>query len=108
MRGCGGGAGGGGGGARAGPAAGRVVRHSGPVPALAPFPVPGRSSLWTVSCCWGGWLVLLLRGCEACSAVGGALQSGAALIGVRLDVWSLPSGSSSQTVTGSRLGGFPV
>jgi hypothetical protein len=108
ARGCGGGAGGGGGGARAGPAAGRAVRRSGPAPALAPFPVPGRSSLWTASCCWGGWLVLLLRGCNACRAVGGGLQSGAALIGVRLDVGSLPPRSSSLTVTGCRLGGFPV
>ena len=73
--GCGGGAGGGGGGARAGPAAGRVARHSVPAPALAPFPVPGRSSLWTASCCWGGWLVLL-RGCYACSTVCDGLQSG--------------------------------
>ena len=94
--------------ARAGPAAGRVARRSGPAPALAPFPVPGRSSLWTASCCWGGWLVLLLRGCNACRAVGGGLQSGAALIGVRLDVGSLPPRSSSLTVTGCRLGGFPV
>jgi hypothetical protein len=60
ARGCGGGAGSGGGGARVGPAAGRAVRRSGPTQALAPFPVPGRSSLWTASCCWGGWLVLLL------------------------------------------------
>jgi hypothetical protein len=94
--------------ARAGPTAGPVALCSGPAPALAPFPVPGRSSLWTASCCWGGWLVLLLRGCDACRAVGGALQSGAALIGVRLDVGSLPPRSSSPTVTGGRLGGFPV
>jgi hypothetical protein len=106
--GCDGGAGGGGGGAWAGPAAGRVARCSGPAPALAPFPVPGRTSLWTVSCYWGGWLVLLLRGCDACRAVGGGLQSGAALIGVRLNVRSLPPRSSSPTVTGCRLGGFPV
>ena len=86
ARGCGGGAVVGGGGARAGPPAGRAARRSGPAPALAPFPVPGRSSLWTASCCWGGWLVLLLRGCNTCRAVGGGLQSGAALIGVRLDV----------------------
>ena len=108
VRGCGGGADGGGGGARSGPAAGRVARRSSPAPALAPFPVPGRSSLWTASCCWGGWLVLLLRGCDACRAVGGGLQSGAALIGIRLDVGSLPPRSSSLTVTGCRLGGFPV
>jgi hypothetical protein len=103
--GCGGGAGGGGGGARARPAAGRVARRNGPAP--APFPVPGCSSLWTVSCCWGGWLVLL-RGSGACRAVGGDLQSGAALICVRLDVGSLPPRSSSPTVSGCQLGGFPV
>jgi hypothetical protein len=90
------------------PTAGRVAWRRGPAPALAPFPVPGRSSLWTVSCCWGGWLVLLLRGCDVCSAVSGGLQSGAALIGVRLNVLSLPPCSSSPTVTGCRLGGFPV
>jgi hypothetical protein len=85
-----------------------VARRSSPAPALAPFPVQGHSSLWTLSCCWGGWLVLLLRGCDACRAVSGGLQSGAALIGVRLNVGSLPASSSSQTVTGCRLGGFPV
>ena len=71
--------------ARTGPAAGRVTLRSGPAPALAPFPVPGHSSLWTASCCWGGWLVLV-RGGDACRAVGGGLQSGAAFIDVRLDV----------------------
>jgi hypothetical protein len=105
--GCGCGAGVGGGGARARPAAGRVARRHGPAPALAPFPVPGRSSLWTVSCYWGWWLVLLWD-CDACRAVCGGLQSGAALIDVRLDVWSLPPRSSSQTVAGCLLGGFPV
>ena len=98
--------------ARSGPAACRVEMRSSPAQALAPFPVPGRSSLWTVSCCWEGWLMLLLRGCDACRAVSGGLQSGAALIGVRLDVRldvrSLPPRSSSLTVTGCRLGGFPV
>jgi hypothetical protein len=89
------GAGGGGGGARARPTAGRVARRNGPPQALAPFPVQGRSSMWTVSCCWGGWLVLL-RDCDECCAVGGGLQSGAALIDVRLDVGSLPPRSSSQ------------
>ncbi len=63
----------------------------------------GRSSLWTASCCWGGWLVLLLRGCNSCRTVGGGLQSGAALIGVRLDVGSLPPRSSSLTVTGCSI-----
>ncbi len=47
--------------------------------------------------------MLLLRGCNACLAVGGGLQSGAALIGVRLDVGSIPPRSSSLTVTGCRL-----
>jgi hypothetical protein len=118
--GCGGGAGGGGGGARARPAAGRVALRIGPALALAPFPLPGRSSLWTASFCWGGWLVLL-RGCDACRAVfcfwknnkrmiiiGGDLQSEAALIDVLLDVGSLPPSSSSPTVAGCRLGGFSV
>ena len=105
--GCGGGAGVGRGEARARPAAGRVARRSGPAPALVPFPVPGRSSLWTASCCWGGCLVLL-RGCDACRTVGGGLQSEAALIDVRLDVGSLPPRSSSPTVAGCWLGGFSV
>ncbi len=51
--------------------------------------------------------MLLLRGCNACGAVGGGLQSGAALIGVRLDVGFLPPRSSSLTVTGCRLVGCP-
>ena len=51
--------------------------------------------------------MLLLRGCDALCAVGGGLQSGAALIGVRLDVGSLLPRSSSLTVKGCRLGGFP-
>ncbi len=97
MWGGGGGAGCGGGGARSGPAAGRVARRSGPSQALTPL-----------SCCWGGWLVLLLRGCNACRTVCGGLQSGATLICVRLDIGSLPPRSSSLTVTGCRLGGFPV
>jgi hypothetical protein len=63
-----GGAGVGGGEAWARPAACRVARRGGPAPAMAAFPVPGRSSLWTVSCCWGGWLVLV-RGVVACCAV---------------------------------------
>ena len=55
----------------------------------------------------GGWLVLV-RGGGACRAVGGGLQSGAALIDVRLDVGPLPPRSSSPTVAGCRLGGFPA
>ncbi len=51
---------------------------------------------------------MLLRGCDACRAVCGGLQLGAALIDVLLDVWSLPPSSSSQTVAGCLLGEFPV
>jgi hypothetical protein len=55
---------------------------------------------------------VLVQDCDACRAVGGDLQSGAALIDVRLDVscyvGSLPPRSSSPTVAGCRLGGFPV
>ena len=51
---------------------------------------------------------MLVRGCAACRAVGGGLQSGAALIDVRLDVGPLPPRSPSPTVAGCRLGGFPV
>ena len=97
----------GGDGARAQPAACRVVQRSGPAPALAPLPVPGSSSLWTVSCCWGGWLVLL-RVCGTCRTVCVGLQSEAALIGVLLDVGPLPPRSSLMTVVGCRLGGFPT
>ena len=85
MWGFGGGAGGGGSGARARPAAGRVARRGGLATELAVFPVPGDSSLWTLSCCWREWLVLV-RVVDACRAVGGGLQSGATLIDVCLDV----------------------
>jgi hypothetical protein len=161
-----GGWGGGGGGSRARPAAGRVARRGGPAPALAPFPVPGRCSLFAllrVAChCWGltlgclraspggrpqavavyrgrpsvdarrllyvgfrqcgsfvevydvdcvlslgGWLVLVRAG-VACRAVCGCLRSGAALVDVRLDVVPLTPRSSSQTVAGCLLGGYPA
>jgi len=52
--------------------------------------------------------VLLMRVCDTCLAVSGDVQSGSALINVRLDVGSLPPRSSSLIVTGCRLGGFPV
>ena len=39
--------------------------------------------------------------------VGGGLRAGDALVDVRLDVVPLPSRSSSPTVTGCRLGGYP-
>jgi hypothetical protein len=51
---------------------------------------------------------VLVRGGDACHAVGGGLQSGAALIDVRLDVGPLPPRSPSPTVAGCQLGGFPV
>ncbi len=72
---------------------------------------------WPPSPCRGATVdcVLLLggvagvvRGCDACRAVGGGLQSEAALIDVRLDVGSLPPCSFSPTVAGCRLGGFSV
>ena len=40
--------------------------------------------------------------------VGGGLRLGVALVNVCLDVVPLPSRSSSQTVSGCQLGGFPV
>jgi hypothetical protein len=49
-----------------------------------------------------------VRGGGACRAVGGGLRSGAALADVRLDVVPLPPRSSSPTVEGCRLGGFPA
>jgi hypothetical protein len=51
----GGGTGDGGGWARAGPAACRVARRNSPARALAPFPVPGRSSLDCFLLLGGGW-----------------------------------------------------
>ncbi len=105
MWGCGGWAGGGGGGARAWPAAGRVARRNGPAPALATFPVQGCSSGLRP---FAGGVAGAMRVCDACRAVGGGLQSEAALIDVRLDVGSLPPRSSLPTVAGCRLGGFSV
>jgi hypothetical protein len=67
-----------GGGSRARPAADRVALRCGPASALAPFPVPGRSSLfYAVDCVLslGGWVVLVRDG-GACHAVGGVLRSG--------------------------------
>ena len=70
-------------------------------------PLPRAGTQLPVDCVLllGGWLVLLR---VACHVVGGGLQSGAALIGVRLDVSPLPSRSPSPTVAGCWLGGFPV
>jgi hypothetical protein len=69
----------------AGAGPGCVAMRGCSVPALAPFPVQGRSSMWTMSCCWGGWLVLV-RNVITCRVVSVGLQSGAALINVCLDV----------------------
>ena len=63
--------------------------------------------MWTVSCCWGGWLVLVRGGCS-CHTVNGCLLSGAALVSVRLDVGPLLPSSSLPTVAGCLLGGFPA
>jgi hypothetical protein len=41
-------------------------------------------------------------------AVGDCLRSGASLVDVRLDVVPLPTRSSSPTVVGCRLGGYPA
>jgi hypothetical protein len=54
-----------------------------------------------------GWVVLVRDGC-ACCAVGGGLRSGAALVDVRLEVVPLQPRSSSRTVAGCRLGGYPA
>ncbi len=78
---------------------GRSAAEAGPAADLAPdfvFLVAG-----------GGWLVMV-RVCDACHVVGGCLQLGASLIDVRLDIGPLPPRSSSPTVAGCLLGGFPV
>ena len=51
---------------------------------------------------------MLVLGYVVCLTVCGYLQSGAALIDVRVYVGPLPPRSSSQTVTGCLLGGFPA
>ena len=54
-----------------------------------------------------GWLELV-RGGGACREVGGGLCSGASLVDVSLDVVPLPPRSSSPTVAGCRLVGYPA
>jgi hypothetical protein len=49
-----------------------------------------------------------VRGGCVFRAVGGGLLLGFALVDVRLDVVPLPPRSSSPTVAGCQLGGFPV
>ncbi len=49
-----------------------------------------------------------MRGRVVFRAVGGGLRFGVALVDVNLDVVPLLPSSSSPTVAGCRLGGFPV
>jgi hypothetical protein len=55
-----------------------------------------------------GGCLSLVRGGGVFRAVGGGLRLGVALVDVRLDVVPLPPRSSSPTVAGCLLGGFPV
>jgi hypothetical protein len=81
-------------------------------------PVPGaarcqpRGDAWR-SCVsdgplpWDGWSWCETKTYAVLSVVA-CIRSGAALVNVRLDVVPLPSSSSSQTVTGCWLGGYPA
>ena len=51
--------------------------------------------------------LVLVRGGGTCRAVGGGMRSRAALVDVCLDVVPLPPSSSSPTVAGCWLGGYP-
>jgi hypothetical protein len=51
--------------------------------------------------------LVLVRVGGVCRAVSGGLRSGGALVDVRLDVVPLPPRSSSPTVAGCQLGGYP-
>jgi hypothetical protein len=51
---------------------------------------------------------VLVRSAGACRVVGGGLRSGAALVDVRLDVVPLQPSSSSPTLAGCQLGGYPA
>ena len=55
-----------------------------------------------------GECLVLVRSGYACCAVGVGRRSGAALVDVRLGVVPFPPRSSSPTVAGCRLGGFPT
>jgi hypothetical protein len=65
VGGCDGRAGGGGGGSRERPAAGRMALRGGPAPAMDPFPVQGRSSLFAflqvAYHCWYSRTVVCVR-----------------------------------------------
>ena len=58
-------------------------------------------------CLVAGGFLSLVRGVVVFHAVGGCLSLGVALVDVRLDVVPLPPRSSSPTVAGCQLGGFP-
>jgi len=59
-------------------------------------------------CAVAGGCLTLVRGVGVFCVVGGGLRLGVALVDVRLDVVPLLPSSSSQTVAGCQLGGFPV
>ena len=102
--------------------AGRSSAGAGPGHGLQPAVWCGAAVLrrqWPPTPCWGtvpcelclvagGDCLVLLRDSDTYRAVSGGLQSGAALISVRLDVRPLLPRSPSPTVVGCLLGGFPV
>ena len=76
---------------------------------------PAYCPMGTVPLCWCSTLsqgtvprVLVRRTASPAHADFGGLSSGAAPVVVRLDVVPLPPRSSSPTVAGCRLGGYPV
>jgi hypothetical protein len=76
-----------------------------PIVPLGPLLPPCQLQLTLVrGCC----KLTLVRGGCVCSTFCGCLRSGAALVDVRLDVVPLPSRSSSLTVAGCLLGGYPA
>jgi len=86
-------------------AAGRAAA-AGAGPGRGPPPAVWRCAA-VLHRCAPGWLVPV-RGGGACRAVSGGLRSGAALVGVRLDVGPLPPRFSLPAVAGCRMGGFPA
>ena len=88
-------------------AVGRVARRSGPAQALAPFPCRGAAPCGLCLVAGGGGWCCCGVATHAPWSVA-ACNRRAALIDVRLDVGSLAPRSSSPTVAGCQLGGFPV